>query len=196
MMSEDGLYREEADTLPPDVLPLVFATWAGATIPGVPPEAVQRNTVGAVGLAALAEGHDFFRVIREFCKRQRRHVAKDTVVLDYGCGWGRITRFFLTVYDNRLVYGVDVSATMVHYCETLIGAGQYSTISGRPPLPFPAASIDVLYAYSVFSHLSGDLQNALVTSSVASSGREASSFSPPDCAASSTNARRCEACRD
>ena len=161
-MSEDGLYREEADTLPPDVLPLVFATWAGATIPGLPPEAVQRNSVGAVGLAALGEGYGFFRVIRDFCKRQGRHEGKETVVLDYGCGWGRIIRFFLTVYDNRRVFGLDVDGSMVGYCQTLIGAGQYFTISGRPPLAFPAASIDLLYAYSVFSHLSSGLQNALV----------------------------------
>jgi SAM-dependent methyltransferase len=158
----DELCRECADKLPPEFLPLLFSTWAGVRIPGLPPEDVQRNTVGESGLSALTEGYRFFRLVRDICERYRRHTGKDSVILDYGCGWGRIIRFFLTAYDNRNVHGVDVLPVMIEYCRSLIGVGQYACISGRPPLDFRDGSINVLYAYSVFSHLSDTLQDSLV----------------------------------
>jgi SAM-dependent methyltransferase len=161
-MVDAGLYRARADKLPPEFLPLLFATWPGATIPGLPPEELQRNSVGASGFAALAEGYQMFRLVRGVCERYGRHTSQDAVILDYGCGWGRIIRFFLTVYDNRNVYGVDVDPDMVAYCQSLIGTGRYAPTSGRPPLDFEDGSIDVLYAYSVFSHLAPGLQDALI----------------------------------
>ena len=161
-MVGDGLYLEGADKLPAELLPLLFTTWAGVTIPGLPPEDVQQNSVGESGLPALTEGYRLFLLVRDACERYRRHTGRNTVILDYGCGWGRIIRFFLTAHDNRNVYGVDVSPTMIEYCRSLIGVGQYACISGRPPLNFADGSIDVLYAYSVFSHLSHPLQDALV----------------------------------
>jgi SAM-dependent methyltransferase len=161
-MAEDGLYRESVDKVPPELLPHLFTTWAGVTIPGLPPEEVQRNSVGESGLAALTEGYRLFRIVRDICELRRHHTDRNTVILDYGCGWGRIIRFFLVVYDNRNVYGVDVSANMIEYCRSLIGVGQYACISGRPPLNFADGSVNILYAYSVFSHLSHSLQDALV----------------------------------
>ena len=83
-----------------------------------------------------------FRLVRDVCERYGRHTSQDAVILDYGCGWGRIIRFFLTVYDNRNVYGVDVDPDMVEYCQSLIGTGRYAPTSGRPPLDFEDGSID------------------------------------------------------
>src|ERR1051326_7677658 len=68
-MSGPGLYRDPETVLPGDFLPLLFGTWAGATIPGLPPEEIQRHTVGAAGVAALTEGHQFFHLIRTVCER-------------------------------------------------------------------------------------------------------------------------------
>jgi len=161
-MNGPELYRDPQTVLPADFLPLLFGTWAGARIPALPPEEVQCHTVGAAGTAALTEGYQFFHLIRSVCDAWGRHQGKHTVVLDYGCGWGRITRFFLTTYDNGSVHGVDVDPSMIDYCRSLIGVGQYAVTTGRPPLEFPDGSVDLLYAYSVFSHLSPRLQDALV----------------------------------
>jgi len=152
-MVKNHRYRKAAERLPSKLWPLLF---------GLPPEDVQLNTVGESGVSALIEGYRLFRLVRDVCARCERHTERNTAILDYGCGWGRIIRFFLTAYDDRNVHGVDVSPAMIEYCRSLIGLGQYECISGRPPLPFSDKSLDVLYAYSVFSHLNSNLQNALV----------------------------------
>jgi SAM-dependent methyltransferase len=146
-------YRKAAEKLPAKLWPLLF---------GLPPEDVQLNTVGECGLSALTEGYRLFGIVRNICEHYDRHIARNTVIVDYGCGWGRIVRFFLTVYDHENVYGVDVSPTMIDHCRSLIGLGRYECVSGQPPLPFADKSVDVLYAYSVFSHLNSSLQNDLV----------------------------------
>jgi SAM-dependent methyltransferase len=146
-------YLSNIEKFPPKLWPLLF---------GLPPEDVQLNTVGESSLSALTEGYRLYRLVRDVCARQGRHTDRGTTVLDYGCGWGRIIRFFLTAYDPRNVYGVDVSPAMIEHCRSLIGLGQYECISGRPPLPFVDRSLDLLYAYSVFSHLNSNLQDALV----------------------------------
>jgi hypothetical protein len=135
----DELCRE-SDKLSPEFLPLLFTTYAGVRIPELPPEDVQRNTVGESGLSSLTEGYRLFRFVRDILER---------------------FRFFLTAYDNCNVRVLAVLPAMIEYCRSLIRVGQYACISGRPWLDFPDRSIDVLYAYSVFSHLSDTLQDSL-----------------------------------
>ncbi|MFN0108321.1 MAG: class I SAM-dependent methyltransferase [Blastocatellia bacterium] len=73
------------------------------------------------------------------------------------CGWGRCARFFMRDLEHKNIYGVDVLKSAVDICLESRIPGQFSVIGNHPPLDFPTGSFDVIYAFSVFSHLPKEL---------------------------------------
>jgi SAM-dependent methyltransferase len=126
----------------------------GIELPGFPPDELQRNIVGSSGKHALGEGFNFYSEIKRYAANLGRPLTRDSQILDFGCGWGRMTRFFLKdlVPDN--LYGIDVNSEMIDICLNTVRQGNYSVGTPEPPTKFANNSFDVIYAYSVFSHLS------------------------------------------
>jgi SAM-dependent methyltransferase len=77
-----------------------------------------------------------------------------TRVLDFGCGWGRHYRFFLRELKPGNFVGIDIDAGCIETCRRTIPMGNFEQCEIQPPVRFDSASFDVVYAYSVFSHLS------------------------------------------
>jgi SAM-dependent methyltransferase len=127
------------------------ADYQGIELPGFPPEEVQKRFVGASGEHALREAFNFYRAIKTYAS-----ITPDSRILDFGCGWGRITRFFLKdVFPHREnIFGVDVMPEAIEICRQTKTPGNFILIDNHPPLDFPPESFDLIYAYSVFSHLS------------------------------------------
>lgn len=122
---------------------ITSATTSDPELPGFPPEKIQMRFVGSTGEKALREVVPFLRMIET--------VAPDArTVLDFGAGWGRIARFF----QDRDVLLVDVDAEALEVCKDTGVKGQRLHIAPDGRLPVAPASVDVAYAYSVFSHLS------------------------------------------
>lgn len=126
----------------------------GIELPGFPPDGIQRNTVGSSGKHALGEGFNFYSEIKRYLANLGQPLTRDSHILDFGCGWGRMIRFFLkdTVADN--LYGIDVNSEMIDICLNTVRQGNYSVCKPEPPTKFANNSFNVVYAYSVFSHLS------------------------------------------
>lgn len=81
-----------------------------------------------------------------------------TSVLDFGCGCGRVTRYFKEFAGD--VAGSDVSAPAVAWCRDNLPFGRFETNGLAPPLAFDDEQFDLVYALSVFTHLTADLQLA------------------------------------
>lgn len=79
-------------------------------------------------------------------------------VLDFGCGCGRVTRYWAE--HRAAVAGSDVSADAIGWCRRNLPFGHFETNGLAPPLAFEDASFDLVYALSVFTHLTADLQSA------------------------------------
>lgn len=71
-------------------------------------------------------------------------------VLDFGCGLGRTLRF-LGGAGWRL-HGCDVDAETLAWSRSALPGVRFAHSSPTPPLPYPAASFDAVYAVSVFTH--------------------------------------------
>lgn len=125
----------------------------GVEMPGFPPEEMQRTIVGSSGAHALREGFNFYSTIKQYALELGVTLSPDTRILDFGCGWGRIMRFFLKDVGEDNLYGVDVNPEMIDTCLKSMKYGTYGVVNPLPPLEFQPGSLDIIYAYSVFSHL-------------------------------------------
>jgi SAM-dependent methyltransferase len=79
-------------------------------------------------------------------------------VLDFGCGCGRVTRWW-SDFPGR-VSGSDVSRPAVDWCRANLPFARFEQNALAPPLVFEDESFDLVYALSVFTHLTAELQLA------------------------------------
>jgi len=125
----------------------------GVDLPRFPPLAYQTATHGSCGSTALKEASRFVRYVFDYAAREMRPVTATTTVLDFGCGWGRMLRFFLKDVDAANLYGVDVRQDTVELAQRLNPYARFMTVAPLPPSPFGDQMFDIVCAYSVFSHI-------------------------------------------
>jgi SAM-dependent methyltransferase len=120
-------------------------------IPDLPSDEVQVRFTGACGLANLQQAFDFYRFVLGQLPATDGGRYR---VLDFGGGWGRITRFFLREYPADRLALVDCLTDAVATARSLDPPFQVFHTDVQPPLPFEPGSVDCCIAFSVFSHLS------------------------------------------
>ncbi|MDP8245667.1 MAG: class I SAM-dependent methyltransferase [Candidatus Hinthialibacter antarcticus] len=100
---------------------------------------------------------DARRMIQCFCDQgfQFNHRA---AVLDFGCGCSRLLRFFALFANECRIFGADVDPDAIEWCGKHIDFATFQTLQESPPAPYEKSSFDAVYAYSVFSHFSEELQ--------------------------------------
>ena len=79
-------------------------------------------------------------------------------MLDFGCGCGRVARWW-SAYRGEFA-GSDLSAPAVAWCRRNLPFGRFEQNGLEPPLAFADESFDLVYALSVFTHLTAELQLA------------------------------------
>lgn len=72
--------------------------------------------------------------------------------LDFGCGDGRFVKLINDYYKNFKVTGLDVDNECVKHCKKKF-KGDFFEIKNKPPLLFDLSSYDIIFSYSVFTHL-------------------------------------------
>jgi ubiquinone/menaquinone biosynthesis C-methylase UbiE len=81
-------------------------------------------------------------------------------ILDFGCGAGRMIRTFDDVAEQCEIWGVDINAEHIIWCQkNLSPPFHFATTTTFPHLPFEDRYFDFIYCGSVFSHVS-DLADA------------------------------------
>jgi len=81
-------------------------------------------------------------------------------VLDMGCGTARLLRHLRCAQGVRLV-GCDVNEQCVNWCKTHVPEPEYYVNNLEPPFSFAnEADFDLVYAWSVFTHIPLDWQQA------------------------------------
>lgn len=107
----------------------------------------------------LRLGRDGADSIRDSLASVGRPLESLDAVLDFGCGCGRVLRHFATSGPRRLC-GCDYNSAGIAWVERHLPFAEVRTNELRPPLPYPDATFDAVYALSVFTHLSAELQAA------------------------------------
>lgn len=75
-------------------------------------------------------------------------------VLDFGCGPGRVLRQFLPEADRAKLHGCDMYAPSIEWLERHVPENvEVFTNPRLPPLEYPDSHFDLIWAVSVFTHL-------------------------------------------
>jgi SAM-dependent methyltransferase len=123
-----------------------------AVLPGFPPEDVQYQFAGAAGDATMKDAFGVYTLVRSLA-RQHLQGPLDSV-LEFGCGWGRIVRLFTKDVEPDRLWGNDCLPVAIEICTATNRHAQFRQVDPFPPTTLPDNSFDLVYAYSVFSHLS------------------------------------------
>ena len=125
-----------------------------AFFPSMPPDAVQDNWTGNHGITLLQRSAAFVRTLVSGYEAMTGHAIEDATVLDYGCGWGRLIRLLYKYVAHEQIYAVDPWDASIELCREH-GIKAHLALSEFVPrsLPF-ARRFDLIYAFSVFTHLS------------------------------------------
>lgn len=76
-------------------------------------------------------------------------------VLDFGCAAGRMTRWMLPECEQGEVWGADVNSASVAWCQRYLSPPfRFTMCSYLPSVPFESGYFGLVYAGSVFTHIS------------------------------------------
>ncbi len=126
-----------------------------ARIGPLPDGPYRKRVIGEESAVSFAlGGYTAFRRLEDAV----REVAGESLtayprVLDWGCGCGRVSRYFLQQSGCQLT-GVDVDEENVGWCCEHLPGGSFAAVPLRPPMELPDAGFDLAFGVSVFTHLS------------------------------------------
>jgi ubiquinone/menaquinone biosynthesis C-methylase UbiE len=123
-------------------------------IPSFPSEEIQTRFTGVSNLSTMRQAFEFYKIIQKACAKFNHPIPSMGAILDFGCGWGRIIRIFMRDIDPAKLYGIDCINEMIDLCKETNPWCNFSVNDPQPPTQLEANSFDLIYAYSVFSHLS------------------------------------------
>ena len=130
------------------------SNWGGVQLPSFPDESLQASFVGSANEHALREGSHFYSAVLLQLEKHSGPLTAESKVLDFGVGWGRYMRFFYRNVALNNLYGVDPWHLAIDTCRDTNVHGQLLHINLRPPMVLADNTFDLVFAYSVFSHLS------------------------------------------
>lgn len=123
---------------------------------GPPPDVAAR--IGAENLLHYVMfGRAIFRGFEKALKKNFKKTFADfPTILDWGCGSARVARHVVAdLGANSTLVGFDIDSFAVEWANVNVGP-HFKACGAKPPLDQPTNSVDLIYAYSVFSHLAED----------------------------------------
>ena len=93
---------------------------------------------------------DYLKVMQSVAK----YNVQPTSVLDFGCASGRVLRHFAAQTDIKNIWGSDINRRHIRWLYEHMPMNVRPVFNHCiPSLPIPDASIDVITAFSVFTHI-------------------------------------------
>ncbi len=130
----------------------------GIRFPRFPETALQVGTVGSAGVPTVEEGFRFYSHVSARAAEAGVALAPQSRILDFGVGWGRMIRCFVREVDSANLYGVDVNDKFLTAARQTGVRANLHKITPRGRFDYEDGTFDVVYAYSVFTHLPKDIQ--------------------------------------
>jgi 2-polyprenyl-3-methyl-5-hydroxy-6-metoxy-1,4-benzoquinol methylase len=128
----------------------------------LPPPHLVYLVAGHFNLAWYYEsGATHADLLREALRANGYDIEAFRALLDFGCGCGRVTRHWHAL-DGVDVHGSDANAQLVSWCSEALPFARFDRNLARPSLRYADATFDFIYAISVFTHLTEELQHGWI----------------------------------
>lgn len=86
-------------------------------------------------------------------------LPQNALVLDFGCGPGRVLTWLQSVHEDWNFVGTDMDIEAIDWAtENLSHIASFDCNEIRPPLKYDDAYFDLVFCISVFTHLPEDMQ--------------------------------------
>ncbi len=127
-----------------------------------PPAKLINLVIGTREIAWYQLGGLFMhQAITTFLRRNGVEVNELKSVFDFGCGCGRITRWWSDLRHQCEIWGTDYNPDLIEWCQKKLSKmGKFKVNQANPPLDFADESFEFVYAYSVFTHFDINQQEA------------------------------------
>jgi SAM-dependent methyltransferase len=113
--------------------------------------------------AFFSGGETTARVIDEMLQADGADVRRMKSLLDFGCGCGRVIRHWRSISDHVALHGTDYNRALIGWCRRNLRFAQFAVNRLKPPLDYPDNAFDLVYAFSIFTHLPADLQEPWIS---------------------------------
>lgn len=123
-------------------------------LPDLPTADLQTRFTGRSGRELAAQSTGFYRRLTNLYARHGAKPLRESRVLDFGCGWGRLTRYLARDVAPGNLFGCDANPEVLDVCRQTRVPARFARIDEVPSaLPFQQR-FDLVFAFSVFTHLS------------------------------------------
>lgn len=96
--------------------------------------------------------------MQEILKKNGININEFKEILDFGCGVGRVIRYFNTLNGTALS-GTDYNPDLINWCRDKLKFAEFQTNKLDGSLDYRDGQFDLIYALSVFTHLREPLQH-------------------------------------
>jgi cyclopropane fatty-acyl-phospholipid synthase-like methyltransferase len=127
----------------------------GYNPPPMPSEEFQRAWTGNMGVDTFREAMAFGHLLKSTLAAADYNLNSNSRLLEIGVGWGRVYRVLLR--ETPHIVGIDPVPHCIDLCRSAFPGGKFEISPLAPPYRFSDDEFDVVYLYSVFSHLNESL---------------------------------------
>jgi SAM-dependent methyltransferase len=124
----------------------------------LPPPRLVYSVAGHFDVEKYYEsGREHAALLRRVVEANDRRFEDFRSMLDFGCGSGRVIRHWRDLAQTRL-QGCDYNPRHVEWCRRALPFAGFRLNRLMPPLSYRSGEFDFIYAISVFTHLTEELQ--------------------------------------
>lgn len=125
----------------------------GIVFPRFPPASLQERIHGHSGATAVKESFEFHQLVSAFAAKLQLDINRDTKILDFGSGWGRIVRPFMAKTELKNIHGFEPNPMFVQVARACNPYVSFASGGYAPPTVFADKRFDMVVSWSVFTHL-------------------------------------------
>lgn len=124
----------------------------------LPPPLLRVKVAGTADRNAfLAQSGEAGQTIREALAASGKPIEEVKSLLDFGCGCGRVLRQWASLPATD-VHGTDYNPKLIAWCRENLLFATFAVNGLAPPLSYEDERFDLVFAISVFTHLTADLE--------------------------------------
>src|SRR5205823_15103862 len=93
----------------------------------------QARFTGLTGDDTMIRAFDSYILIKQLAEKYRQKISSLECILDFGCGWGRMVRFFLKDLEPSRIWGVDCLSGIIDICRLTNRWCNFQVVDTLPP---------------------------------------------------------------